>query len=330
MQSIGSFKGPPDSWRTGISELLDPLGNTVRGRLLHAADPGDEVVSAADLLQPELLTAAVYGASQRDYSHIDGSSGEDDPGLFDRIAASRFTRLYAEPATYVALAGLAAGVGLDLSVHNCRVVARGKPAFYLLLDLDDSQIVRCAERPTSWPVSGPVVETVDELRRYVWQKLYGDHIVPLWERTLDLFSVPAALLWTNAAEPVAFLIDETRMRPTAGLSGAIVSEAETLLAQQTLPGVDGANPLHDRIEWSQLAGADDPPGIQCRRLCCITYYLTVRRGFLCENCPYLTVEDRAALVRERRDPPRGIAVGPARRKSISLGLARMSRRKNAT
>ena len=33
------------------------------------------------------LRAVVVGANRRDKSHIDGSSGEEDPNLFDRVAA---------------------------------------------------------------------------------------------------------------------------------------------------------------------------------------------------------------------------------------------------
>jgi hypothetical protein len=70
------------------------------------------------------------------------------------------------------------------------------------------------------------------------------------------------------------------------------------------------------IEWVPVDEPDFPHGVQTRPQCCITYVLPVRTGLLCGNCPFLSVEERMALVRERRTGERG---GPAEWHSIEVG-----------
>src|SRR4029453_9209799 len=89
--------------------------------------------------------------------------GHEDRRTDLRILASRFARLYSNPTAGAALIALGHGVGIDLSPARCSIVFRGPNAGGVQLDIDANQLVRCAQRPTSWPVGGPTVDTVDEL-----------------------------------------------------------------------------------------------------------------------------------------------------------------------
>ncbi|MGH9246535.1 MAG: hypothetical protein ACRD29_19935 [Acidimicrobiales bacterium] len=67
-------------------------------------------------------------------------------------------------------------------------------------------------------------------------------------------------------------------------------------------------------------------GVQTRRHCCITFLLPERLGRLCSNCPFLPVDDRMALIRERRSGPDRAPDGPAERRSIEHGLPKLKSR----
>jgi hypothetical protein len=50
-----------------------------------------------------------------------------------------------------------------------------------------------------------------------------------------------------------------------------------------------------------------------------------RHGRLCDNCPFLPLENRVALIRERLGAAGGDATGPARQRAIDIGLAKLKR-----
>ena len=50
---------------------------------------------------------------------------------------------------------------------------------------------------------------------------------------------------------------------------------------------------------SAFDAPDFPHGVQTRRICCVTYMLPDRLGRLCQNCGFLPISDRVALIRER-------------------------------
>lgn len=81
-------------------------------------------------------------------------------------------------------------------------------------------MLRCSDSPTPWPVGGPAVATVEQLRDHVWSNLYRHNLGPLFATAVGMVNVPERLLWTNAAEWVAIMMDSAIDNlPPAGASG---------------------------------------------------------------------------------------------------------------
>jgi hypothetical protein len=243
------------------------------------------------------------------------------------IAASRLTRHYCASLISIAHAGLAHGVGLDLSPQRCRVLFR-KPWLAIAVDLSADDIVRCAERPTTWPVAGRSLDTLAELREYVWSRLFGAHVGPVFTRMVEV--VPGsgeALLWTNAAEYVGMVSDAAEEYLTGDAAKPYVADRRALLDAADLPGVRGPNPLRDKIEWIPTGTGGFPEAVQTRRLCCLTYLLADRDGRLCQNCPHFSLDDRAELMRERHGVAIGGPTGPAEARAHEVGHERPSMRR---
>jgi len=58
----------------------------------------------------------------------------------------------------LAVAGLANGVGIDLSPGRYSVIFKNNAPSLVSIgsEYEGREVLRCAERPTSWPVGGPV------------------------------------------------------------------------------------------------------------------------------------------------------------------------------
>ena len=223
-----------------------------------------------------------------------------------------------------ALGGSADGRFADCSDPRYSFVPVTRRRFVAAVDLTGAEVLRCGQRPTSLPVTGPVMATVDELREYVWSRLFGAHYDQLFGRVRELApGVSPALLWTSAAEYVGALSDAAEEHLTPQVAAWYVADRRALLEGETLPGVDGPNPLRGRLVW-EPAGANPHRRAQARRMCCLNYLLPERDGVLCENCPYLPPEDRAALIKERRALPVGSSGGPAQRRAQEVGRSRPS------
>lgn len=296
-------------WRWYLAEYLSELGPNPRGRFLPEPAEDDERVSGEALLDPGYLRASIDRAGPTD-PHP-GNPNDRDP----RIGVSRMTREYCASLTCVALAGLANGVGIDLSPARCVAIFRSNVP--MLLSLNPAPVVRCAERPASWPVAGPAVATVEELREFVWTNLYARNLGVLFSTAVGMVNVPERFLWTNAAEWVAMVMDAAIEYLEPAAAAPIVAECRALLDADSLPGFVG-NPLRGLLEWQPFDGA----GIQTRHLCCLLYLHTDRDGRLCQNCPFLPLPDRAALIRERHGVGMANPTGPAERRSRELGLDR--------
>ena len=217
----------------------------------------------------------------------------------------------------------ARGVGLDVSASNVRFVIRGNVPFIASLRSDGTPPLRCRERPTAWPVDGPVVDTVDELRAYVWRKLYAEHLVPLFARALELTKVSPRLMWSNAAEWVAIVSDAADEYLDPEGAEPFVADRVALLGAASLPGLAGENPMRDLMAWDAFDAPDFPHGVERRRICCLTYMLEDRLGRLCGNCPFLSLDERIAMVREEHGVPMGTPGGPAQARSITVGRRKL-------
>ncbi|MGH9245881.1 MAG: hypothetical protein ACRD29_16490 [Acidimicrobiales bacterium] len=315
---------PPTAIADMISAQLDALGRWIEGRFVVVPDPSDEVVPATEYFDSDFLRAAVARAHTTPL-HGDGVAAADDADVNLRIAVSRFTRHYPAAITAIALVGLANGVGIDLSAVRCRLIVRNNIPFLATIDVDESNVVRCAARPTDWLGEGPTVESLDELRAHVWQKLYGENIAPLYSLVRKVTRISEHVMWTNAAEWAAMVSDAADEYLGVDAAPPYVAERVALLEAESLPGVPGANPLRGLMEWVPVDAPDFPHGVQVRRYCCMTYLLPDRLGRLCQNCGFLPLEDRIALTRERH----GVAMtapqdGPAVRRSIELGLQKVA------
>jgi hypothetical protein len=321
------------AWRPALAGQLDGLGRWFEGRLVLAPDASAEVVPAERFLNLDYLRGAVTRAGEGlgqwwghelPHGEEDGDHGDEgDENVDLRLAVSRFTRHYTASLTAVALVGLARGVGLDLSAANVQLVFWRDLPFRTVLTLDDDSVLTCPSRPVTWPVEGTSVATVGELREHVWRGLYAGHIAPLLARVRQLTRVTRSLMWTNAAEWVGLVSDAAEEYLGPEEAPGFVADRMALLAAPTLPGLDGPNPLLDRLDWVPVDETGFPREVMTRRVCCGTYLLADRGGRLCQNCPFLPIEDRVALIRERHGVSMGGAGGAAEQRSIEHGRRRM-------
>jgi hypothetical protein len=192
----------------------------------------------------------------------------------------------------------------------------------------DDEVLRCTPRPTTWPVSGPAVATVAQLRAHVWTNLYARNLRPLFAAIAEMVNVPERLLWTNAAEWVAIVMEAVVDHLPPAAAAAVIAEGRALLEADSLPGFAGApNPLRGRLHWVPFEDGQIRQEVQTRHLCCLVYLHTDRHGRLCQNCPLLPLPDRAALVRERQGLGMTKPGGPAELRSMEIGLRRRHSRR---
>ena len=320
---------PEVRWQDALVGELRSLGPWIEDRFLPT--PGEASAPARTFHDGDYLADVIARMRAPRSASIEpprrGSEFEFTVG------ASRLARCYSSSVTAVAMAGLANGVGLDVSAQRCTLTPRTVGQFTVgqftvSFDLADDEIVRCAERPTSWAVAGPTVETVAELREFVWSKLYGAHLAPLFERTLEIGHVSAALLWTSGAECAGNISNFAEEYLGADAARPYVADRIALFGAATLPGVPGPNPLRGTLEWIPVDGYDFPKQVQTRGMCCLSYLLEDRDGTLCQSCPYLPLADRAALVHERHGVPMGAPGGQATRRAQEIGRQRPSFSRN--
>ena len=312
-------------WQAHIVATLKELGRWTEGRYDPEPARDLEVVDAERYLDLAYLREAVARARsiQAPASRSAGDHGftdEAEPDL--RIAVSRFTR-HAASVSAAAFAALGRGVGLDVSASNVRFVIRGNVPFIASVRSDGTPPLRCRERPTAWPVEGPMVDTVGELRAYVWRNLYAEHLAPLFARALELTRVSPRLMWSNAAEWVAIVSDAADEYLDPERAKPFVADRIALLGATSLPGLAGENPLQDLMAWDAFDAPDFPHGVERRRICCLTYMLEDRLGRLCGNCPFLSLDERIAMVREEHGVPMGAPGGPAQARSIAVGRRKL-------
>lgn len=310
------------AWHTSLEAELESLNRWFRGRFVPEPAPTDEVVPATQYHDLDFLRAAIMRGKFTTASPPIDPSGENiDVDI--RIAVSRFTRQYSSSLHAVALTALANGVGIDCSAARTRVIVRSNIPFLCVVDVPEGEPLRCAERPTTWPVEGRELGTLRELREFVWRKLYAENLQPLFERVLAVSRVNTDLCWTNAAEWVANVSDAADEYLEPDRARPYYEDRVALLSAEQIPGVPGRNPLANLIDWAPYDAPDFPHGVQTRRICCVTYMLPDRIGRLCENCGFLPLEDRVALTRERHNVPMGTPGGPAEKRSIAVGRKKL-------
>jgi hypothetical protein len=310
------------AWHASLEAELESLDRWLRGRFVPEPAATDEVVPATKYHDLEYLRSAIARGKFTTMSPPMNADGESiDVDL--RIAVSRFTRQYSSSVSAVALTALANGVGLDCSAARCRVIIRANIPFLTVLDVPEGEPLRCAERPTTWPVSGREVKTLRELREFVWQKLYAENLAPLFARTREVTKVATNLAWTNAAEWVANVSDAADEYLAPEAARPYYDDRVALMDAPAIPGIEGPNPLRGLIDWLPFEAPDFPHGVQTRGICCVTYMLPDRLGRLCQNCGFLPIQDRVELIRERHGKPMGTPGGPAEKHSIEVGRRKL-------
>jgi ferric iron reductase protein FhuF len=327
--SESSTNSPPHTgtdafptWQDGLLTKLGSLGADVGSRVVMSPPEASDLVPAERFSDPNYLREAMLDTGHSLVGSTEDAVADHAPEVKLAVAASRFTRHYVSSLTASALVALVHGVGIDLSARRCiKVVHRGIPKQHLVGESDEG-VIGCEERPSVWPIPSARVSTVDDLRQYVWTRLYAEHLAPLFVTTAEIAGAAPSLLWSNAAEWVAHTADMAyqHLGPVDALP--YVEEVDALLGANALPGVEGPNPLRGLIAWVPVDASDFPRGVHTRRHCCITYLLPVRLGRLCGNCPFLPLPERMAMVREARatNNARG---GPAERRSIEIGLQKL-------
>jgi len=310
------------AWHASLEGELERLDRWFRGRFVPEPAATDEVVPALQYHDLDYLRAAIMrGKFTTASPPIDPSGEHVDVDI--RIAVSRFTRQYSSSLHAVALTALANGVGIDCSAARTRVIVRANIPFLCVVDVPEGEPIRCAERPTTWPVQGREVATLRELREFVWRKLYAENLAPLFERVLAVSKVSTDLCWTNAAEWVANVSDAADEYLTPEEARPYYEDRLALLSAPSLPGIVGPNPLAGLVDWPAFDAPDFPHGVQTRRICCVTYMLPDRLGRLCQNCGFLPIPERVAMIRERHGVPMGTPGGPAEKRAIAVGRRKL-------
>lgn len=312
------------SWQLDLAGAIDSFGRWFERRLVLSPAPADDVVPAQRFLSDDtLLLDTIRGQIPADLPAL--PPGHEDRRTDLRILASRFARLYSNATAGVALIALGHGVGIDLSPARCGIVFRGPNAAGVQLGIDSSRLLRCAARPTTWSAGGPVLETIDELREFVWTKYFGEHIAPLFARVAALTHVSEKLLWSNSAEMVGLVYDSAEEYLSPDTAAPFRDDSRALLGAGEIPGIPGRNPLAGMLEWTPY-DEGFPREVQLRRMCCLIMHLGDRYGRLCQNCPHLPIDERVALIRERHGLSQSDPRGPAEQQAIARGLAWLGRR----
>jgi hypothetical protein len=311
-----------DAWRTALFDDLRGLGRWTQGRFVPELTSADEVVPAERYLDPDFLRRAVDRGKFTTLIHRPGSSADDE--VDPRVAVSKFTRIYAACVSHVALCGLARGVGIDVSLARCRMVIRYDLPFAVAVEVREDELVLCDERAAAWPVaSARRLDSLAELRDLMWRTLYAEHLVPIFDACSTVVKVSGRLKWSNAAEAVGILSDAAEEYLGREAARPFVADRHALLGAPRIPGVDGANPMSGLLEWVPYRGEHYTDGVQTRSVCCLQYLSSDRLGRLCQNCEFLPLEDRVALVKERHGLSQSDPRGPAEERAIAIGMEKL-------
>lgn len=247
-----------------------------------------EIVSATDLLDPRNL---------RRYCERALLEWTDHPEDEDfRAAASRMLRRYCGSLALATLVPLAHGVAFDLSLPRVSFLIRTEMPMGVLLDPDRVMATRCEERPSDWPVDGPIVATTAALREVALRGALTGHLAPAFERVLAAVHVNPMMLWTTFAEQID-LAFTSLTSDDALIRARVAEDRAALLFDPILPGVEGPNPLLDLLAWERFDDPLLPEPLQVRKICCAQYVIPGRTQGYCRTCGIAPAEERHRLWR---------------------------------
>jgi ferric iron reductase protein FhuF len=250
-----------------------------------------EVIAAEELLSVDNLRG-YFTRAIKEWS--DHPSEEDQ-----RAAASRFLRRYVGSVAAAALMPLSAGVALDVSIPRVKLVIRSELALGTIVDLTGAPVYVSPARPTQWPVEGVSLASVEQLRHRAYESLFRDHLVPAFERVRAVIGVSARLVWATAAECVEYLYENARPYFDDAGWAPLDEDRRVVHYADTVPGIDGPNPMKGLMEWEDFDDPDLPRPMQLRRICCVNYVIPGRGSNpYCRSCGLLTAEQRHQLWRQ--------------------------------
>jgi ferric iron reductase protein FhuF len=245
-----------------------------------------ETIPALELLSKERIT---------EYFERSIKNWTQDPKEEDiRAAASRFMRRYLHSVQAPTIVALANGVAWDLTLDRISIVWRAELPLGSVIDIRGLETFTTPERPTSWPVEGTPLATHDELRDRALTALFGDVHLRSFERVLASVRVSPRLLWSQAAEDVDYYYDYALELLEGEELARYSSDRERILFGDTLPGVEGANPLKELLAWDDFRDDSRMPQrpLQVRTVCCFNYVIPGRPDKYCRTCGLLSQEER--------------------------------------
>jgi hypothetical protein len=282
-----------------VVEQLDRIGQPVRGRFAPARAIAEHEVqpTSAYLDRAHLETQIVRTVPPGDLNTVDR-----------RVIASRFVREYCLGIVPPVLVGLGLGLGIDVvrsrSVWE-RWHLRGSSAVAPhALSADVDAFAVCAECHPSRGGASAVLPTHDDLRAWVWRRLFVEHLAPLFDVILQIEKLSVRVLWASAAEAAARVATFSAERLSADAARPFIAECDALLGAERLPGTSEPNPLRGQAYWKDIGRTDFPHGLMLRSVCCMCFTLPDRRGQVyCGTCPLPPVETLIAIMgRPPADP----------------------------
>ena len=105
-----------------------------------------------------------------------------------------------------------------------------------------------------------------------------------------------SVLWAHAVELIDLHYDDAVDHLEPHEIAANASDREVVLFSETIPGVDGPNPMQGLMDWEMIDDPRFPRPVQVRIGCCLNY-LIPGRGSYCRSCARIEPEERLQLWR---------------------------------
>jgi hypothetical protein len=280
------------SLQSAIYESHQKLGRLGASYAIWLEPPKSwEVIPALELLTTKHMTNFFERAILEWTDHPE----EEDI----RAAASRFMRRYLLSVAAPAFVALANGVAWDLTLERISIVMRPDLPLGAVIDLRGLETFTTPERPSTWPVGGTPLATLDELRARALRPLFADVHVRSFERVLGHVKVSPRLLWATAAENVDYYYDNALALLDGEERARYGADRERILFGDALPGIEGENPIRGLLEWDDFR-TDPlfPRPLQVRTICCVNYVVPGRNPRYCRTCGLQTPEQRHELWRQ--------------------------------
>lgn len=275
-----------------ISGGMAQLANHGHSFPIHLTPPtGQEIVAAAELFS---------GDRAMPYFERAIAVWTDDPSHENpRAAASRFMRRYTGSLVAAAVVPLAHGAAFDLSIDRVSLLIRDELPMGTVLDTCGAPGWVDEDHPSAWALPGAATVTAAALREHAFATLFTGHLGPVIDHVVGLVPMIPPVLWSHVAEHIDGIYQESLEVADESFRAAIERDRRTLLFDDTLPGVLGANPLRGLLEWEMFDDPLFPRPSQVRTVCCLNF-LVPGRATYCRTCNRISQDERHELWRTFR------------------------------